>query len=202
MKISHLAYYIIEKYSSIEGGITPLKLQKLLYYTKAWGLVAGEDLVNGQFKAWKNGPVNGYIYHQFKEYGDQSIPVKNEAGPVPAKEKGLIDFILESYVYFDALTLSAMTHEEQPWEVTPKNEVIGDEIIKEYYSKQSFAKNFPLADNKPYHPVYTDFMYSFIFDFQEDDEAKEIVFDSFDEYKQMMKQSKEELKKVFSFESA
>lgn len=201
MKISHLAYYILENYSSVEGGITPLKLQKLLYYTKAWGLVSGELSVSGQFKAWKNGPVNGYIYHQFKEYGDQPIP-KHEAGPVPPSKKKLIDFILESYTHFDAITLSAMTHEEDPWEQTPKDEVISDQLIKKFYSQQLFAKNFPLDENKPYYPVYTDFMYSFIFDFQEDDKAKEIIFDSFDEYKKLMQQSKKDLKNFFALESA
>src|SRR5680860_39555 len=200
MKISHLAYHIIEEYASVDGGITPLKLQKLLYYTKAWGLVSGKLAVNADFKAWKNGPVNGYIYHQFKKYGDQPIPVENEAGYISTPQKKLINFVLESYVHFDAVTLSAMTHEEQPWEATPKNDVIGDELIKQYYSTLAFAKNFPLEDDKPYYPVYTDFMYSFIFDFQEGDQAKEVVFDSFDEYKQMMKQSKKELNNIFSLE--
>jgi len=95
-----------------------------------------------------------------------------------------------------------MTHEEEPWEATPKNEVIGDEFIKQYYSTLAFAKNFPVQTDKPYYPVYTDFMYSFIFDFQEGDEAKEVVFDSFDEYKQMMKQSKKELNNIISLEPA
>ncbi|HLR26678.1 MAG TPA: type II toxin-antitoxin system antitoxin SocA domain-containing protein [Fodinibius sp.] len=202
MKISHLAYYIIEEYSSVDGGITPLKLQKLLYYTKAWGLVSGQLSVSGQFKAWKNGPVNGHIYHKFKENGNQPIPADNEAGPISAKKKKLIDFVLESYVYFDAVTLSAMTHEETPWEDTAKNEVISEELIKEFYSSQPFAKNFPIKEGNPYYPVYTDFMYSFIFDFQEEDQAKEVVFDSFEDYKQMMSQSKKELKKHFSFEPA
>jgi len=59
VKISHLTYFILENYSSVEGGITPLKLKILLSYTKAWGLVSGELHVSGQFKVWKNGPVNG-----------------------------------------------------------------------------------------------------------------------------------------------
>lgn len=202
MKISHLTYYILENYSSVEGGITPLKLQKLLYYTKAWGLVSGELHVVGQFKAWKNGPVNGYIYHQYKMYGNQPIPPKHKAGPVSPNEKKLIDFIMASYAHFDAITLSAMTHEEDPWEQTPKNEVISDQTIKEFYNHQSFAKNFPLSEGKPYYPVYTDFMYSFIFDFQEDDKAKEVVFDSIDEYKELILQSKKELHNYFAFEPA
>lgn len=201
MKISHLAYYILNNYSSVEGGITPLKLQKLLYYTKAWGLVSGEINVEGQFKAWKNGPVNGYIYHQFKEYGDQPIP-KHEAGPVAPNKKKLIDFILESYAHFDAITLSSMTHQEDPWKKAAKNEVITDQTIKEFYSHQPFANNFPISEDKPYYPVYTDFMHSFTFDFEEGDKAKEIVFDSFEEYKQMMKDSKEELANHFAVDAA
>lgn len=202
MKISHLAYYIIEAYSSVEGGITPLKLQKLLYYTKAWGLVSGRLTVSGQFKAWKNGPVNGHIYHQYKENGSQPIPVEDKADPIPTEEKQFIDFVAESYVYFDALTLSALTHQEIPWKDTPKDEVINEKLMKQFYSSQPFAKNFPLREDNPYHPVYTDFLYSFIFDFQEGDSAREVVFDSFKAYKQMMQQSKKELKKYFSLETA
>lgn len=202
MKITHLAYYILENYSSVEGGITPLKLQKLLYYTKVWGLVSGELTVNGKFKAWKNGPVNGYIYKEFKEFGDQPILAKHEAGPVAPNKKKLIDFVLDSYVHFDAITLSSMTHQEDPWKKTPKNEVIDDQVIKTFYSQQPFANNFPISEDKPYYPVYTDFMYSFTFDFEEGDNAREIIFDSFEEYKQMMNDSKEELSNHFSFDTA
>jgi hypothetical protein len=164
-------------------------------------LVSGELKVNGQFKAWKNGPVNGYIYHKFKEYGDQPIP-KHEAGPVSPDKKMLIDFILESYAHFDAITLSSMTHQEDPWKKASKNEVITDHTIKAFYSQQPFANNFPISEDKPYYPVYTDFMYSFTFDFEEGDQAKEIVFDSFEEYIQMMKDSKEELANHFSVDAA
>jgi uncharacterized phage-associated protein len=202
MKISHLAYYIIEQYSSIDEGVTPLKLQKLLYYCKVWGIVSGELSLSGQFTAWKNGPVNGYIYNKYKEYGDEPISFKQEAYPIPSSTKTFIDFVLESYIHFDALTLSAMTHQEEPWKETPKNEVIDKQLIKQYYSQQPFAKNFPLEEGSNYYPVYSDFMYSFIFDFNKGDEAKEVVFDSFDEYKEMMAESSQELKRVLSFEPA
>lgn len=202
MKISHLAYYILENYSSVKGGITPLKLQKLLYYTKVWGLVSGELYVNGQFKAWKNGPVNGYMYHEFKEFGDQPIPATHKAGPVSLNKKKLIDFILESYAHFDAVTLCSKTQQEDPWKKAEKNEVISDQAIEEFYSKQPFANNFPISEDKPYCPVYTDFMHSFTLDFEEGDKAKEIIFDSFEEYKQMMKESKEELVNHFAVDTA
>jgi uncharacterized phage-associated protein len=202
MKISHLAYYIIEKHSAVDGGITPLKLQKLLYYCKVWGIVSGELTLSGQFTAWKNGPVNGFIYNKYKEYGNKPIPFEEAAYPISSSKETFIDFVLESYVHFDALTLSAMTHQEDPWKKTPKDEVIDKQLIKQYYSQQPFAKNFPLEEGKPYYPVYSDFMYSFIFDFNEDDKAKEVIFDSFDEYKKMMAQSSRELKEALSFEPA
>lgn len=202
MKISHLAYYILENYSSVKGGITPLKLQKLLYYTKVWGLVSGEIKVDAQFKAWKNGPVNGYVYHEFKEFGDQPIPVVHKDGSVSLNKKKLIDFILESYAHYDVVTLCSKTQQEDPWKKAEKNEVISDQAVEEFYSKQPFANNFPIIEDKPYYPVYTDFMYSFTLDFEEGDKAKEIVFDSFKEYKQMMKKSKEELVKHFALDTA
>jgi uncharacterized phage-associated protein len=202
MKISHLAYYIIEKYSTVDGGITPLKLQKLLYYCKVWGIVSGELTLSAQFTAWKNGPVNGYIYNKYKEYGNGPIPFEDKAYPISSSPKTFIDFVLESYAHFDALTLSAMTHQEEPWKKTPRDEIISHQLIKQYYSQQSFAKNFPLDEGKAYYPVYSDFMYSFVFDFNEDDEAKEIFFNSFDEYKKMMAESSKELKKIIPFEPA
>jgi len=124
VKISHLAYYILENYSSVKGGITPLKLQKLLYYTKAWGLVSGEIKVDGQFKAWKNGPVNLSIYHKCKKFGDQPIPVAHKYGFVSLNKKKLIDFILESYAHYEAVTLCSKTQQEDPWKKAEKNEVI------------------------------------------------------------------------------
>jgi uncharacterized phage-associated protein len=202
MKITHLAYYIIKEYSSVEGGITPLKLQKLLYYCKVWDIVSGEIALTGDFKAWENGPVNGHIYHEFKEYGNQPIPVEHKTYPISSQNKAFINFVLESYVHFGAITLSAMSHNEEPWKQTAKNEVISEQLIEQYYSQQPFAKNFPIDKDKPYYPVYSDFMYSFIFDFPDDDQAKRIVFDSFDEYKQMMAESSQELEKVISFEPA
>jgi hypothetical protein len=40
-------------------------------------------------------------------------------------------------------------------------------------------------------------MYSFTLDFEERDEAKEVIFGSFDEYKHLIKQSKKELDNLF-----
>lgn len=55
--------------------ITPMKLQKLLYfifreYTKETG---GEYLFSDQFSAWKYGPVLTSIYYEFQSFGSKPI---------------------------------------------------------------------------------------------------------------------------------
>ena len=58
--IYELPHYILATYADYK--ITPLKLQKLLYYAKVWGIVAGEELYQGEFKKWTHGPVNTEVY--------------------------------------------------------------------------------------------------------------------------------------------
>ena len=112
MKPIELAYYILQNHDNI----TPLKLQKLLYYCKVWGVVSGENLVDGEFKKWQYGPVNEEVYKEFKKYGDSAIPKHiTELTTAPSTQKEIIDLILYSYKPYDAITLSAMTHHEDPW---------------------------------------------------------------------------------------
>jgi uncharacterized phage-associated protein len=194
MKILNLAYYIINK---VEG-VDPLKLQKLLYYTKVWGLVSGTPVIHEPFEKWGYGPVNPEVYKKFKQYSNGVIPKAHVPDvKVPKKEKELIDFILECYSPFDAVTLSAMTHQDIPWQTTPKNQEISDSSILKYYSKLPFAKNFPVDENKPFYPVETDFHYSFIFD-MDNKTAKSLFFPSFKEYKKLMHQNKLMLEKSIS----
>ncbi|MBT0569794.1 DUF4065 domain-containing protein [Curvibacter sp. CHRR-16] len=111
------------------SNLTPMKLQKLLYFAQAWHLKGtnGLPVLDDHFARWKYGPVIPAIYHEFKAFGYQPITRKattlsmNDAGysvlvpMVPAEDLstwGLIDAIINSYGSFDAQTLSTMTHEE------------------------------------------------------------------------------------------
>jgi len=194
MKILTLSYYIINHVKSVD----PLKLQKLLYYTKVWGLVSGARIVHEPFEKWAYGPVNPEVYAKFKGYGNSVIPKSNVPdAKAPKDEKELIDFILACYSPFDAVTLSALTHQDIPWQETPKNHVISESSILKYYSKSPFAKNFPFDENKPFYPVETDFHYAFIFDMEEKT-AKSLPFFSFKEYKKLMRQNRLMLENAIS----
>jgi len=182
--LENIAGYILDKF---QGNVTPMKLQKLLYYVKVWTTVAGNktipDSPDQAFYAWKYGPVNPGIYHKFKGYGKnhiKDIPLYN---PIPSGEKKLIDFIIDSYGCYNAITLSKTTHTEDPWK---KNQEVGGRIsnedILDYYSKESFAQNFPLDKGTKYYPPKTTSHYAYVFDMAEDDEAANIYFDSLDEY--------------------
>jgi len=197
MKILDLACYIIHNFAhQSDGGISHLKLQKLLFYIKVWGLVSEVEIIKEPFYSWEHGPVNKEIFQKFKHFGANPIPTPCQHSPMPPEnEKHLIDFVIENYIDFHAYTLSAMTHNETPWKATPPNSKILDQNIKQYYSEQLFAKNFPIDANKPFYPVMSDMEHSFIFDMNKEDAEKSLVFKNYNEYKGLKSAAKKSIKK-------
>lgn len=195
--IDNLAAYILNKYKS---EITPMKLQKLLYYIKVWILIDGKGILDTtwKFEAWKHGPVNPFIYHKFKGYKNNPIQNVPEYQPPNKEELEIIDFILESYAFYNAITLSKATHAEDPW-INKKdyNGTITDEEICNYYSKELFAKNFPLNFNQCYYPPNTLAHYAYTFDMAKDDKASEYIFDSIEEYKSLFIEVKNHTKSFY-----
>ena len=195
-----LAEYIVNSYhgTSIEV-ISPLKLQKLLYYIYVWGIISGQEIIEDCFYKWKNGPVNPPVYNHYKKFGSSEIqPVFSNNITLTSTEKIFIDFIITNYIKFSAITLSAMTHQDKPWQDTSSNEIITVESIKEFYSKLNFAKNFPLDMNNPFFPVETDLHYSFVLDFSNKISNKPFYYNSYSEYLELEKNSKSDFEKQFN----
>ena len=71
----NLAKHIITKFP---GEITPMKLQKPLYYSYAWQLVIGKKFFSASFEAWPYGPVDKEIYHTYKHFKKEPIPVVDD----------------------------------------------------------------------------------------------------------------------------
>jgi uncharacterized phage-associated protein len=181
--ILSIANYILQYAANGENNITHLKLQKLLYYVKAWSLVNGTPVIPESFLKWKHGPVNKQIYDEYKKYGDNVIS-HTSSGSNNVMHKELIDFILECYAPYDAINLSLMTHQDDPWKNTPDNSVISDASMLKYYSLLPFAKNFPVDSQKPFYPVDTNMHYAFIFDMDEKTVEQNTAYPSFSAYKQ------------------
>lgn len=129
--MAYSAYAIANAFvqRSLEGklsGLSPMKLQKLMYYAQAWHLrVMKRPLLDDNFARWKFGPVIPCIYHEFKNFGYQPITakattvsvegmeLKYDVPEVPASDKtswALIDAIIQRYGSINAQVLSERTH--------------------------------------------------------------------------------------------
>jgi uncharacterized phage-associated protein len=74
MKTIELANFILSLDQSEEADITPIKLQKLLYFAHGFHLaVFGAPLIGENFEAWKHGPVVKDIYETFSTFGKKHI---------------------------------------------------------------------------------------------------------------------------------
>lgn len=199
MDVVALSEYIVHQFSrQSPDGITPMKLQKLLYYIKVWTLVAGHQFVQATFEHWDHGPVDRQVYNHYKSYKSNTIAPSNFNDPnISEVEKKLVDFIVENYISFDAFTLSVMTHTEEPWKKTQKNELISDELIISYYSKQRFAKNFQPFDlsNNLFYPLEN---YSFVIDMAEQDAQEITEYPSYEKYKNALRDAEQDFVKQWS----
>lgn len=135
-----VAQYICDK----TGQISTIKLQKLVFYSKAWSLVWDEDpLFSEEVQAWANGPVVPVLYEAHR--GMFFSPEKFEQADVSRltdDQKETIDYVVKSYAHLSPQSLVALTHSELPWREArqgiPDYEIchnpISDAAIAEYYS--------------------------------------------------------------------
>lgn len=67
--ILDVAHLVVLAASQKEIGVTPLKLQKLLYYLQAWNLVFfNTPIFQEEPEAWVNGPVYRKVYDHYRDY--------------------------------------------------------------------------------------------------------------------------------------
>lgn len=99
------------------GYLTPMQLQKLLYYVQGWVLAeTGTPLFGDEIRAWANGPVVESVYHRYKSYGKK--PIIDTPNPPPTlapSAEAVVRGVWDRYKVYSAFKLSDMTHEETPW---------------------------------------------------------------------------------------
>ena len=71
-------YFIQKSLDEKTDDLSPMKLQKLVYFAHAWYLIYqdGGKLINEAIEAWSYGPVINSVYHEFKHNGRNSITEK------------------------------------------------------------------------------------------------------------------------------
>lgn len=124
------------------GPMSAMKLQKLVYYSQAWFLVArGRALFSEAIQAWAHGPV---VYELFDlhrgKYAVSDLGV--HTADLTPEERSVVDVVLAHYGRMKADQLSAATHAEDPWREARAgvadgqraSAVITQESMKRFYS--------------------------------------------------------------------
>ena len=158
-----VANYLLELGERDDVDITPMKMQKLVYYAHGWHLgITGEPLINEQIECWPYGPVVRSLFHAFKPF--DSAPITAKATKLRARKLGepssgifrtitplinkdadaleTIDAAWNSYKGFSPIRLSNMTHAEgEPWRTVfdewkgqpPRGTDIPSDVIRDYF---------------------------------------------------------------------
>ena len=114
--------------------ITPLKLQKLLYYIQGLSSVIYEKpAFDNKIVCWSYGPVINDVYNMYK--GRKPINNASNKNNLSVGLKKIIDLIIDSYGEYDAEKLIKLTHDEEPWKSADINSVIKFDTIKKYFEK-------------------------------------------------------------------
>lgn len=126
------------------GGITHLKLQKLVYYAQAWHLVfTGQPLFDERIEAWVHGPVCPMLFNHYSTLGFQNIPEPAEPpAEFTTEQTETLEAVWQAYGNYDGKYLEELTHQEPPWREARKGLAPGvhctDEIsrdsMKAFYS--------------------------------------------------------------------
>lgn len=155
-----VANFFIDKAQSLGITLTPLKLQKLVYYAHGWHLaLKGEPLITETIEAWQFGPVIHSLYHEFRDLGSAPITrnaqkfklvgdeVKSVIPRIPndaVEDRAFLERIWDVYKDYTAIQLSNMTHAPgSPWSKVvepfsgkpPEGLDIPDAVIEDYFKK-------------------------------------------------------------------
>lgn len=147
MTINELTDIVLLESTMKSYKISPLKLQKLMYYIQAWYLAfMKKPLLDMKFQAWVHGPVNKAVFDRFKaNYGMYDTIDENiESIPDCISEETLshIRNVLETYLPYTDTQLESLTHNEAPW-ITARDglppyksseTIIDEKIMMEFYS--------------------------------------------------------------------
>lgn len=125
--------------------MTHKKLQKLCYYTQAWGLALYNiRIMNTKFEAWIHGPVSEQLFAKYESTGWQKIPQADSTVEFDEQTEDVLENVWYRYGDLTGDELEAVTHEETPWQEkregmtrqTPGYAVISEDTMRTFYQQQ------------------------------------------------------------------
>ena len=145
-KVLMVISYVFKKLEEV----TPLMLQKLLYYVQGFCLaLKGEEMFEDECIAWLHGPVYKDVYNLFRDFKYNPIDdprfaiLDNMDKDLSKEEKQLIDLVVNTFGVYSGKTLEKITHKEEPWldaregytENMKSDELISKDSIKRFFTK-------------------------------------------------------------------
>lgn len=139
--VRDVAQYIRDR---MGDGLSTIKLQKLVYYAKAWSLVWDEDpLFPEPVQAWAIGPVSPDLYalHKGQFFSPETF-AGADTTRLTDEQKENIDIVMRDYGDKSPQYLVALSRSEDPWKELgidcrigeQSTAEISDASIAEYYS--------------------------------------------------------------------
>lgn len=129
--------------------VTPLMLQKLLYFIQGVYLALHEQPLFGEdCQAWIHGPVYPEVYDMFRDFKYNPIDdarfalLKGTEDGLSAEEKRVVALVVDTFGMYSGKVLEAITHNEAPWvearqgygDTIRSSEILPKERIREYYA--------------------------------------------------------------------
>jgi len=139
---------MISEYIIIVGKeITPLSLQKILYYAQGfYKAFFGKFLFEDDCQAWVHGPVFVDIYEKYRDFKSANIIIDIDydiEDIIVDEKREILNAVIKYFGYYNGKALEKMSHYETPWINARKgllptensNNIINKEDIKEYFEK-------------------------------------------------------------------
>lgn len=143
-KMLRVIAYVFEKLEEI----TPLMLQKLLYFIQGiYSALYGRPIFEEDCRAWVHGPVYPEVYELFRDFKYNPIDdarfalFEGTADALTEGEKNVIDLVVNTFGMYGGKVLERITHNEDPWrearkgygDSIPSSELLQKERIMKYY---------------------------------------------------------------------
>lgn len=139
-KITAVIQYLLNQCEDI----TPLALQKALYYIQGFYFSFYETfLFHEDCQAWVHGPVYRDIYFRYRDY--RFDPIKKaddfDVSVFSSGEKAICDSVINNICCYSGKVLERFTHNEAPWLTTrgdlpisaPSDRIIEKSLIGDYF---------------------------------------------------------------------
>jgi len=134
----------------IQKGVTPLKLQKLLYYSQVWFFVKNDrKLFSDSIRAWIYGPVVRDVWSNFKYMKRGSIIPSSRASDTTYDLliANHLTNIWDSYGHLTGSDLVDLTHNDLPWKNSRKGLLNDQPSDNEVVIDKNTVSDFYLSSN-------------------------------------------------------